>query len=131
MSIFTLYILLTVIPNLREISGVLAIILSVCLLLGAVFMCAVLDACDSDNEDKYRTTGKRLAKVTAIVVAVCCTLSTFLPSKDQMLLIAGGSIVTNAEGIEELPNKVAEVANNTIDVANHFLKELAETNEHK
>jgi len=109
MSIFELWLVTTLIPNINA-TAIGVMVLSG---LAAVIPAGVLVGCwlDDDGEEFSHARLVRVVRALVITCAVSTTLVCILPAKKQMMLILGGAIVTNIEGIEKLPPNLVRAAN--------------------
>lgn len=113
MSIFTLYLLFTVVPGL---DGALTIF-AVCSVLASIGLgVGVLTAFDDEKEILYTW-----IKGTILFFVALTIVGIFVPNKDQILTIAGGYAVTNDAEMKKLPD-------NILKAANAYLEKVNETN---
>ena len=112
MSIFTLWLLFVLLPNL---SVVLSITLFVMVVASVGAGVAALFATFEKTSDapKIRYTAKIVGGITLAIAII----GTAIPSKQDIMIITGGYIVTNTEGVEKLPANLVSAANKYLEEA--------------
>lgn len=115
MNFVELYVLLVILPGIDDAFNVVAV-LSLVGFVVATALFLVLTTAEDLWTDQDWTRG---ARKWGIRVASVCFLFTAIaivsPSEEQLQKIIGGYVVTNIEGIEQLPE-------NLVDYANKFLE---------
>lgn len=110
------------------IGGILTVLTLLRGLLGYLTTAPTDDAEKEDRElqkaanDARVSTAWKWVRRTGYVYAFCAALFVMLPNSGQLLTIAGISMVTNIEGVQDLPENVVAAMNNG-------LKELADMSE--
>lgn len=103
MSLLTLYLITTILPNLSLLmQGMLVFGLSA--LIMVVFFYGIMEA-------------KLWPHTKAFVIGLCIVgaVSCFIPDERQLALIIGGHFATNIEGIDKLPVNVVKAANSFLE----------------
>lgn len=113
MSLFTLYLITTILPNIDEMFTI-AFVVSILIAGFVAIGCALTFIADDKPQNKV--CAKVLKKIMWVLIPLAL-INVFLPSSQQIYTIMGGSIVTNIEGIEKLPP-------NLINAANDFLESV-------
>lgn len=128
MDLLTIY-LLTVLPNLGILLGVLSSISLVCtlifLVITSINRCNVYSWTTAEEKKEYVALFKCAVKTTKFVLPISFLLlivCNLIPNERQMYTIIGGYAVTNIEGIDKLPK-------NLIGAANKFIENYAEPKE--
>lgn len=120
MSLFTLYLLFSLLPNLRQLAeGQLWIVV----ILGVIFgggMCLAGEA-ERDMPDTIRRWALRVVKVALSLGVFLVMLLTIVPKENQLYLIAGGYAVTNNTELKKLPDNVLHAANSYLERMNKNL----------
>lgn len=122
MSIFELWLLTTVIPNLNIITGITltaGFIVLGCLLVNALINIEVYeDSLYEGGKKKYESAKALIRNSKKFIVAlfILATFNAIIPSERQMLIIAGGYAVTNNAEIKKLPTNAAKAVNAWLDV---------------
>jgi hypothetical protein len=81
-----------------------------------------MEGCDYDLEEGKELRFHRPFKRSTIVALSLTILTCFIPSKEEGLWIAGGHIVTNIDGLGDIPE-------NAVEAANTFLKSISKDQE--
>ena len=110
MSIWILWLLITVIPNLVKVASVI--------LIGGVASLAFFSVVRLIEKDEFFPTWI-YTKLALPVFLVCTFIVVLVPDKEQIIYIAGGYLATNIEDIEKLPP-------NIVKSANKFLEDFAQ-----
>lgn len=122
MSIFELWIFVTVIPGLANVFSVLSIALPLATGVLLFYSCvqrAMSKTCpelqSSKMEAAAATEGFRIMRKLIPYAIICMVVASVLPSERQMLLIAGGYTATNDSEIKKLPANAAKAVNAWLD----------------
>ena len=118
MSLFELYALFVLVPALSSIGST---IMTISLILVGVGLFITLIAAAEGDFDEVVPYWKRGIKYIGVPLVVGILLS-LAPDEKQVKFLAGGYVVTNVEGIAELPENIVESANT-------FLKSIADEQE--
>ena len=118
MSLFELYVLFVLVPALSSIGGIITCII---LALTGVGLFITLMAAGEGDLAEVAPYWKRGIKYLGIPLVVGMLLS-LAPDEKQVKFLAGGYVVTNVDGIAELPE-------NIVESANAFLKSIADEQE--
>ena len=111
MSIFMLWLLLVVLPGLKD------VVIPIAILSGMAILVVSLTVNYDDGSMSEHTARKCWNVVRALVftVFVCMVLTAILPSRSDVYTIAGAYLVTNVENIEKLPANVVTAANKLLE----------------
>lgn len=123
MSIFKLWLLITVIPGLSQTSSFLAIFFALAMFVCAAFGIIIRDDLNysftpDSKKEKIRNRSHYLFSLSnKFILPFVITLSAtaFLPDRNQMLIIAGGYEATNNIQIKQLPDNAAKAINAWLD----------------
>lgn len=115
MSLFTLYLIITVIPSLNILFTISTIVMVIVATITLVVGLQLVDDCDFKNKEGQFVIKAIKRTVTGLIISVLMCIAT--PSKEQIYTIVGGYAVTNVEGIDKLPK-------NMVAAANKFLEEF-------
>ena len=112
MNLFTLYLILTVLPNLNSAFIILTIAASL----------AVIHVFLLEDEDR--------SKIIKPVIATLCflILSVMTPTAKQIAYLVSGYAITNTENIDKLPKNLVDAANKYLESYTSTQKELDNTN---
>lgn len=108
MSIFELYLLTVLFSLGNVVSASCFVFWFVSFALG--FFLA-MESFDIDEEEPKKMSFYVPLKISLILAVVMTILTCLIPSKEEGLWIAGGHIVTNIDGLGEIPENAAEAAN--------------------
>ena len=111
MSIFELFLLTTIVPNLGVALGIL-LSMSIAWLCIMSFVCVI-----SEFDGDCVSFLKKHIKKSIIVFTALLLLNVPMPSERQMLLVAGGYAATNNAEIKKLPTNAAKAVNAWLDAA--------------
>ena len=134
MSIFELWIFVTVIPGIATVFGFLSIILPLAiggLLFYSCMQRALSRTCPELQSSKMEavaaTEGFRIMRKLIPYAIICAVAASILPSERQMLLIAGGYTATNNAEIKKLPTNAAKAVNAWLDAVSEAGSEPSKT----
>lgn len=117
MSMFELYALFVLLPAIGTIGGTVSFISGVAICI----LCFVYMVSSEHELDQFGHKIKTTLRVFVPIFTVAILLS-LAPSERQVKFLAGGYVVTNVEGISELPENIVESANT-------FLKSITDEQE--
>lgn len=122
MSMFTLYLLFVIMPNLHDTVGMrsfLALIGTMALIVYIVSRIGVATSRKDSDDMALSISGISVSK---IIMTTCFSLFLLFyfigivtPDEDQVYKIAGGYIVTNDAELKKLPDNVFKVANDYLE----------------
>lgn len=110
MSLFELWFLFIVLPFIDKVGIFSTIVLGVIAVISTLILITT-SVEDPEFRDNF-ITGVKNHKVIFFVLMSVSFMGGVVPDKGQVALIVGGSVVTNVEGINELPENVIKAANN-------------------
>lgn len=99
MSLFTLYVFTVILPN-------LGVLLFLALLFGSIAL-FYSNLMHHASEDELLPSNKKYLAALGIIALVLM----LIPSESQLYKLAGAYIVTNTEGVGELPDNIVKAAN--------------------
>lgn len=111
MSLFTLYLITTLLPNLHEAGSAIT---SICAFIIAFSGLTCFMA--FDKEDK--ATGIKVIKYALIPFIIGGAFTILTPDSTQIYALVGGSFATNIEGVNKLPANVVKAANDFLESMN-------------
>lgn len=115
---FQIYLLTTLLPNLKE--GFILLLG----LAGMAFFVSIVGFLFTFNTGTIEEKCRKAGKYCLIFLAVIFPTYLALPSEKQAYLMVGGTYLTNAEAIKDLPEEAAKAAN-------AWLKSVTEAGEKK
>lgn len=120
MSIFILYLLFVLLPNLQETANVAAITSAML----AIAICIIIrfGKIDNDMSDKTRAFLWHKARWSIGVFFVFGIVSMLAPNQEQIYTIAGAYAVTNDKELQKLPDNLLGAANNYLETLNKALE---------
>lgn len=118
MSLFELYVLFVLVPALGSLGSIVTTVSL--MLLGVGCFITLIVSAEGEFEDTIPY-WKKSVKYLGIPLVVGALLL-LAPDEKQVKFLAGGYVVTNVEGIAELPENIVESANT-------FLKSIADEQE--
>lgn len=113
MSIFMLWLVVTAIPALNYVSGVMAVMAGISLIIAGIAFFAVW--CEDGLEEKLTRRFCKLFIIIGSVLLSCITMTILAPNKTEMAVILAGHYTTNIEGIEELPPALIKFINKQLE----------------
>lgn len=101
---FGFYLLLVVLPNLHELTGVLTCLLGLAILV--LIFPIVMFRCDRPDEHELATVKflERLHKLSMIVFAVCALTTAVTPDKKSMIQVGAVSMLSEIKGLSQIPD---------------------------
>jgi hypothetical protein len=109
MSIFKLWLVLTVLPNLSTFLFVMTCIsgLAIAPIIAVYF--------DKNTKENERQCSVKTFKIWRIATPIIIMLTLMAPNKEQIMYIIGGYVTTNTAGIEKLPPNLVNAANKFLE----------------
>lgn len=113
MSLFHLYCLVVLLPNLKPVLMAATIISSVGLFLSTSYLFIMNDLI----ENSLKKPLKIIILVCVFFFSICGIMNVATPNVKQLALMYGGVYVTNNEQITSLPPKILTMVNKYLDEA--------------
>ena len=115
MSIFLLWLLITVLPGLDWLTGLFGFLSWIAVFILSGVTCFVYIDADDDDREKTLPFVKTAWKVIAPLAITLPLLAACIPDNDEMKYIVGGYFVTNIETVNELPENIVKSANKFLE----------------
>jgi len=109
MSVFELWVYFVLLPAISA-TGALAVTILVSTM--TILIVALIIAEGDKTVSGAIRDGIRKYKTVFYILLLVAFIGGVSPSEKQVALIVGGSVVTNVEGVEELPENIVNAANN-------------------
>ena len=110
MSVFLLWLILVVVPNVAVLFAVLLTALCIGGALGGLFILV-----EQVHEDECWPTVKKWLVVYGFVTCLVTVGTVMTPTKSQMVYLVGGYFVTNVDGIKKMPPNIVKSANKFLE----------------
>ena len=118
MSVWELWLLMVVLPGLDSAAFPIVVVCTigtVPVVVGGIVWKSIADAEDDESQKAIAEKVLGLWKVTVTGAVLFTAIGIAVPDREQIMYIVGGSVVTNAEGIEELPDNLVQYANRFLE----------------
>lgn len=117
MSIWLLYLLFVIVPNLGDACAWLAVGSGIAAGISGFFFCigSVFASMGDDDSKKFVPVLKPFFKNFMLAFLVCILLGVVTPSEKQLWTVAGGYAATNNAELKKLPDNVLKTANDFLE----------------
>ena len=116
MSVFTLYLLFSLLPSLDWAAGLVMAVSAVLFIAMCIAWVITHIECYDDEEKKQILANTRKGmKISFIVLCSFLTVRVLVPNENAIYTIAGGYIATNTKGMAKLPENLVGAANDYLE----------------
>lgn len=114
MGTFELWLLFSFIPSLNLLGGFVVLVGTIAGIFGSIFYTTHLNGV-TQGEENVALFIKSKVKAFVVIYSIALMAAFFVPSKEEIALIVGGSYATQIEGAENLPPNIVKSMNKALE----------------